>query len=404
MQTALCDASAFAFWRTPPLVRALVNPADDLADFSVDARRLLEARGDTHQELEIWRHGAVVGGRGHPVTSDSALDLLDSVTLVAPSVTLPVDVLVGSRPERRRSGLVRPHVWTDPPADQLVRVSDTLSVTSPAATLLTLAARLPLPRLIMAVTELVGGFSVYRVPGPLRRLIEELASEGLLPRIGQWAPSFDRDGSLTDLWTRPPLATCDDIVELARRERGRRGCRKLERAALLSVPGAASPLEARTGMLLGLPGELGGEALSGFEHNAEIELNAPARQLARRATCRCDLFWPATADRKALDLECQSRIHHADERSALSDADRATALQSMDIDVSFVTYGQIGDVARFDALAGAVADRVGGRLPERTDEFLAARAELRAHVLSDWSSLAERPGARAAAPSARYSG
>lgn len=388
METALCGTSAYEFWRMPPLVRALANPADDAEDIPVDLRRLLSARSETLESLGILRNRSVVGGPGHPFTSDSGLDVLDAIFSVAAGVTTPVEVLAPSRSARRRSELVRPHVLAPELAEgQLMRVFRTLSVTSPALTLLTLAARLPLARLVMAVTELAGTFSVYRAPEPIRLLVEELAREGLLPSVGSWSPSFDRDGALTDLWTRPPLVTCDELVQLAHRARGRRGCRRLEQAALLAVPGAASPFEARTGMLLGLPSELGGEGLAGFSHNEEVALAPVARRLARRSTCRCDLFWPAGEGLRALDLECQSHRFHTSERSALSDADRATALQSMDIDVSFVTYGQLTNLARFDALAQTIAQKVGGQLPERTDEFLAARAELRACVLASWSDV-----------------
>lgn len=214
-----------------------------------------------------------------------------------------------------------------------------------------------------------------------------MARDGTLPRIGSWSPSLDRDGRLTDLWTRPPLTTPERIAALAREAVGKRGRSKLEQASGLVRPGAASPFEAQAGILLGFPSELGGEGYDGFEHNAEVRLSPTARQLARRASCRCDLYWPSLDGRPALDLECQSRSFHAGDEQGLSDSDRATALQSMGIEVLLATWRQFAQASRFDALSLTVAEKIGRKQPERTPAYLAAREHLRSEVLVSWDSL-----------------
>lgn len=388
MTTALSGASALAYWRTPPLVRALTNPSDEGAGLPITENRLLQLRRDVYQELEVWRNSSVLSSRGRPIGSQVGLDVLDTIARIAPSVELPIEVLIPSRAERRYSGLIKPQVMSpDLTADKLWRISKSLSVASPALTLLTLAPRLTLAKLVMLASELCGAFSLYRVPPSLASLLEELNRECLLPRVSSWAPSFDRDGSLTNLWSRPPLTTPAELAELARQAKGRRGARALARAAELVVAGAASPFEVQAGMLLGLPDSLGGEGYSGFSHNYELALNASARRLAGRGTCRCDLYWPASEGHRALDLECQSRLFHVGIESGLSDADRATALQSMGVEVLLVTYAQFSEVARFDALSAAVAEKIGRTPPAHTREFLGARKELRSQVLVRWEDL-----------------
>lgn len=388
METAICGASALAYWRTPPVVRAICFSGDDATDLPVDGRRLAEVRREAHRELGIWRHGSLGISAGRPASSAVALDVLDAAARIAPSVEPPVDVLVSSREGRRRSSLLRPHVIAPELADhELVRVTRTLCVTSPELTLLTLASSLTLAQLVMVASELCGTFSVYRPPKSVEALLEELNRDGFMPRMSSWVPSFE-GGALSDLWSRPRLTTPERLLDLARRAHGRRGCRMLERAARLCVPLAASPLEVQAGMLLGLPPELGGEGYAGFSHNHEVVLDVPARRIARRAACRCDLFWPGEEGRRALDLECHSRLYHGGEGQALSDADRTTALQGMGVEVLLVTYGQLESPARFDALSGMVAEKIGRTPPSHTEGFLAARADLRSQVLVSWASLA----------------
>lgn len=387
METAICGASALAYWRTPPVVRAICFSGDDATDLPVDGRRLAEVRREAHRELGIWRHGSLGISAGRPASSAVALDVLDAAARIAPSVEPPVDVLVSSREGRRRSSLLRPHVIAPALADhELVRVTRTLCVTSPELTLLTLASSLTLAQLVMVASELCGTFSVYHPPKSVEALLEELNRDGLLPRMSSWVPSFE-GGTLSDLWSRPRLTTPERLLDLARRAHGRRGCRMLERAARLCVPLAASPLEVQAGMLLGLPPELSGEGYAGFSHNHEVALSDAARRLAGRRTCRCDLFWPASQGFRAVDLECQSRIYHTGEERGLSDANRSTALQSMDIEVILATYAQFEDVRRFDALSLTIAQKIGRRPPIHTRGFLDSRTELRSQVLVSWGDL-----------------
>ena len=387
MDAVLCGASAFSVWRTPPLVRELSELSLGNKGLPVSFDRLREVRATLMRELDLWRCSTFYRERGRPLSEVSEGIGINAGAL-APSVSMPVDVLVDSPGARRGSRLLRPHVLgPDLSEGEVVPLAPWLSLTSPALTLLQLASRLSLPRLVMAASEFCGSFSVYRPPDPLRELIEELAADSGVPVMGGWRPSFDGEGHLTDVWSRPPLTTPEQLGALAGRAAGRRGCRALARAAELVVADAASPFEVQTGMLLGLGPELGGEGHGGFAHNGRLALDARARSLACQSVCYCDLLWSAKEGRRALDVECQSAAFHAGERPRLSDAERALALQSMGVEVLFVTYAQIASERRADALAQTVAEKLGAEAVPRTEEFLARRTELRREVLVDFRDL-----------------
>lgn len=382
MATIVCGASALEFWRVPPFVRALLraSKAHEVAP-KLDQKRLSQACEEYIRTVDLWLLCA--NSVGHPLTAEGSFEVTWSPDLNGSDLSTPVELLVFSRKERRPSRAVRPRLWTgDLPPRSLVRIGADMAVTSPVFTLLLLARQLTLPKLVMVASELAGSFSAYETPAPIARLIEEMRAEGSLPDLEPWEPSFDRDGHLLDLWSRPPLLRVKDIGDFAAACKGARGARKLAEAARLVVPGAASPFEVKTGILLGWDTALGGEGLGGFSHNARIELGREARALAHSSCCYADLFWPGAKGRRALDLECKSARYHANEKSYLSDADRAAALQLEDIDVLELTYTRLASESRFDVFAALVARKLGANLPERSDEFLARRRTLRSEVLS----------------------
>lgn len=90
---------------------------------------------------------------------------------------------------------------------------------------------------------------------------------------------------------------------------------------------------------------------------------------------------------KQLILEAQGATVHNNDRSALLDADRATGLQSMGYSVIMVTYEQLRDEQRFDALANLVLKELGMKRPSWSSRQLEARSELRRHILGSWDEL-----------------
>ena len=389
MEATICDTSAFLYWRTPPLVRLLASEPED----SPLLRELLspsEVRA-FRQELAASSPLCVLasradGGRAHPGIRAGAVAA--SATALSVALEPPVDLLVCHPSERSASALVRPRLCSTPTEPGGWRsVAPGVTAVSPLFSLQQIAARASLPRVVMLASELCGSFSVYVAPEPVRALLQRLIDEGRLPRISGWSPTLDRDGNLTELWSRPPLSTPERLEEFARCSLTARGRTRLLRAAELVVAGAASPFYVRAGMLLGLSRRLGGEGYGAFRHNQRVPLTQGARSLARRAFLVCDIYWDAVEGRRALDVEGQSRLAHAFDDAALSDADRATALDLVGVDVVNVTYGQLTSLARFDALSQLIAEKLGVPYRRRTSSETDAAMRLREELFADWATL-----------------
>lgn len=100
----------------------------------------------------------------------------------------------------------------------------------------------------------------------------------------------------------------------------------------------ASPFEAQLSLLLATPRVAGGEGLRSFSNNARIVLSGKAARLAGRYNCYADFLFEETGDKKPLVVECQGRLVHSGADAAMSDSDRATALQQMGFNVMLLTY------------------------------------------------------------------
>lgn len=235
---------------------------------------------------------------------------------------------------------------------------------------------------MLLASELCGTFAVFVTPDCVREVLQGLVERRRLPRIDGWSPCLDENGLITDLWSRRPLASPGELLSLAEHAEARNGRARLTEAARLVTPGAASPFEVRTGVLLGFPRSRGGEGHTGFSHNRRVALTPEARRLAGRASCYCDLYWD-----EGVDVECQSALAHGSAAGYLSDSDRTTALGLMGIAVVPVTYPQITTEARLHALSKAVARQRGMEWRPPTDHQRALAARLRAEVLADWGAL-----------------
>lgn len=383
MDTIICDISAFQYWRTPPVVRMLAGApeGDALVGGIVSPERLARLR-EGCADLPLAR--ACTSPSAHwRAAGEASLAVRACSEMLATSVEGPVDVLVTRREQSRRATVVRPRLWsTGVPAAELRRVGEGLQVVSPAFSLLQLARRATLVRTVLLASELCGSFTVYAPPACVREVLQELVDEGTLPRVGGWSPCLEKEGRLTDLWTRRPLATPDDLRRIAEEAESSGGRARLLEAAGLVVPGAASPFEAKAGVILGFSRRRGGEGQPGFSHNRRVVLTPDARALAGRTSCYCDLYWD-----EGVDLECQSSLVHDAGSSYLSDADRTAALQLMGIRVLPVTYGQLSSARRVGALSRTLAEMRGVPWRPPTERQREAGSRLRREVLVDWGSL-----------------
>ena len=389
MDTVICDTTAFDCWRIPPVVHLLVAGEED----NPVLRELV-----SHEELMAFRASLV---SSLPLCKTLLMpnphlrhvgEATKSLAVLAPQIGAghagPVDILVRSQKQCHASETVKTRLWTgDLPFGVAELIYEDVYVTNPEMTLLQLAGRASLVRTLLLASEMCGSFSVYRSPAPMRDLLQRIGNRCAqarrpFPIIGGWSPCFTSDGRLSDLWSRLPLTTPHDLKTFAEAVKGRCGCARLLQVADLVKPDAASPFEVQTGLLLGLPKRRGGEGMDSFRFNEKVTLTPGARLLAQKQHCYCDLYWD-----KGLDLECQSALIHQNEASYLSDSERAAALKSMGIDVLPVTFAQVSDEARFEALADAAAKMLGIRPVKKSDRQKAASKELRREIFVDWGAI-----------------
>ncbi len=378
METVICGASAFQYWRTPPIVSLLAGGPSDYPGLSglISEDELIAMR----QELAVsspltqvcqngpaWRHAG-------PMQNT----IREWQMLLSPGVKPPIDVLVSDPKDRRSTGFVKTTLWrADLPFGSTQQIAEDLSVTSPAFTMLQIARRSSLPKTVILASELCGGYAVFRTPLPIAKQLQRMIRRDELPCLGGWRPCLTVAGMLTDLWARPALIGPDDLVDIAERSDSRNGRANLLKAAELVRPGSASPFETQAGILLGFPRRLGGEGLGGFTYNEKAVLSADARLLAQRECCYCDLYWP-----EGVDVECQSALYHKEKAENLWDSDRTAALQLMGIEVLPLTFAQLKDERRFEAFTLVVERALGRAHRAKTANQAAASLALREEVLA----------------------
>lgn len=384
MEITLCDISAFQYWRIPPIVKLLaVAPEDDSTlRRLLTAAELYELRNSMAQRLALCRLSFADGAKWRK-TGEVSQIVRDASMLLAPNLKPPADVLVDSPNEMHHSTAIKTHIWGgDLISGSTSSITDELSVTSPAFTLQQLAAKCSLTRTVLMASEMCGTFAVYRAPEPIRGTLQSLYNRGVSLSYGGWSPGVTPAGKLTALWQREPLVDVHELISQAELSDSNRGRKRLLRAAELVHPGAASPFEVQVGILLGFPRRLGGEELDDFEHNKLIELSGTAKILAGKQRCYGDLVWD-----EGLDIECQSTTHHDSGHSYLKDSERITALELMGYHVLPITYGQLSDSRRWDAVVDAVCSVLGRERKPKTAKLQAAASKLRSEVLVGWAEL-----------------
>lgn len=382
METRICDISALRFWRAPPIVRQLAAGDEEMLRGAMAPDDLISLRAELLETLPLC--SLFQSGPQWRKTGGSAAELKKVFLAFAACFDGPVDVLVQDRKDARPSKLIRPRLWSgELPFGSFVQITDGISVASPELALQQVAARSSWIKTLMIASELCGSFSVYKAPASIERRLQKLLNSNISRlRLNGWSPYFEGTG-LSSLWNRAPLTGPHALKEFAEETTQRNGREKMRLAAELVTPGAASPLEVQTALLLGLSRRRGGKGLGGFEHNAKVALSPNAQLLAQRNHCYCDLFW----EDAGLDVECQSKMVHDNEESLISDFDRAAALEQMGIRVLFASHDMLGNRDRFDAFAKLVAERLGRRLKPETEKERRAATQLRAELLIDWAKL-----------------
>lgn len=383
MDTIICDITAFDYWRIPPVVQLLLvgdesSPTLVKSFKEEDVVTTREAMADCTlctTALRPSSHSRNLGA--------SAKAIMPAIPILAANHNKPVDILVDKRSKCHSSNIVRPRfIGGNLPIGATEPIDEYISVTSPAFTLLQLARRANLARTIMLICEACGAFAVFKAPPPVRTALQNAARNRTIPKIGGWEPLFNEHGLLTDLWSRPALTTPQELLRIVNETEFARGRARLQLAATLAEPGAASPFEARAGILLGLSRRRGGEGFSGFSFNRQVDLKGSARMLAGRNYCVCDLYWES-----GLDVECQSALIHNNAANFLSDSNRTAALKHMGIDVLPITYDQLKNERKLQALAKTIASLRGQTYRPKTPAQEVATRNLRTEVFTNWSDI-----------------
>lgn len=350
MDDILCDISAFRYHRTPPQVIALCPP--------------FPANGSDH-----LRHAL----KAHP--------------FVGEIIGLPVHLLTTNRQARTNAACIKHHLITgELPFGSLEQTPLNIDVASPLLTLFQMGRHIPETHLIMAMYEFCGWFTTFR-PSPAISDLLETNSSTLKAISSSWRRVNDANGRPTDLWQRPPLTNVDELQRFASFMHEFRGGRTFYRAAQRVTGITASPFEAQASMLLALPRKRGGEGFEGLQNNQRIVLSKPASIISGQRACYADILLANPINKTSLVIECQGKVAHDNSASAISDSNRATALQQMGHDILLLSYPQISRPENFDIIRKMIAAKLGVRYRQKGRTLVEQEHTLRRDLFIDWNLL-----------------
>lgn len=287
---------------------------------------------------------AVLEDAGKPTAAD--LERLERLGLG--QLSRPVQLVVPDVASRARNAQVACNVFDRriPPA-AFIDVGHGVFVESPELCFLLKARESPFEKLVETGYELSG---TYRMS---REHPEGMVSDQL------------------------PLASSASLRSFAARAQRLPGIKAARKALPFVLEGSASPKETHLAMISCLPGRFGGYGFSPARLNYEVPIPEKARGRGVGRICRCDLYWPEAK----LDVEYDSRLHHASENDQIRDSARRTALAYQGILVISVTSEQLHARLEMDKVANAMAKRLGVRLRSRATDWETKRIRLRSSLL-----------------------
>lgn len=308
---------------------------------------------------------------------------LASSPLIEDILHTPLDCTVFHANKRRSSKYYRYHLSnTDLPFGCFRPCNHGCYVASPPYALLTSAAFLTETQLLMLAFEFCGTYSVYSPRTRTEKLLQDAYAKRAINPTDGWNRVCSATGKASNLWKREPLTTPDELLAFCTEARGLAGAKRLRRVASLVTGVCASPFEAQASILLGLPRRLGGQGYH-FNNNHRIELTTSAQAIYPHTCCYADIFFEATDEHPALDIECQGRSVHDNEAASISDSNRIAALQSMGIEVIPLTFGQFYDADRFCAILDLIATKLDTSIKPKTERQLSIETNRRHDVLVD---------------------
>lgn len=270
-------------------------------------------RKRTHEEGQAW-------GRSLPPAAAAGLEEL-----------APVDLLVPTPQNRRKSSLRTCHIWGSPmPSASFVPLIGGVHLAMPEFVFLQLAPRLSLPRLIMLGFEACGFYGAPR-PGCL-------ATDRCMPltSVGRLQRFVDTAG-------------------------GAYGVKRARSALRFVLDGSASIMESAMVVLACLPRSHGGYGLPLPTMNPRIDVPATKRELLGRSWVTCDAFWPEAR----FALEYDGRRDHTGNDNLMRDYARASDLVALGIATDTITKETLFNTHQFDKTVRKVAKSIGYKLNAR---------------------------------------
>ncbi len=298
----------------------------------------------------------------------------------------PLHRIVDSQSQRGASKLYVSHFYKGGLPGLCYETHHGFKVTSPEATLLTMASTCSREQVLMALYEMTGTFAVFNPCERAEAVLDQGRYHDSLFASAAWRRVDNVDGRGTSLWKRPPIISRRDLSDYCGRADRVHGIKSLRWAAAHVTGETASPFEAQASMLLGLPRRCGGEGLE-IRNNQRIQLSADARRIYPYDSCYADILIEGEGDNAGVIVECQGRSVHASEAAGISDSNRATALAGMGYEVILLTHEQIRDARSFQVVLDIIARKTGKPRRDKTDLELRAEENLREAVFTDWSLL-----------------
>ncbi len=350
MDFLLCGASALRFYRVPPQVLALYPPLP--STFEDPNHRKLAASALITDLLPTPIHRANFAPGWHSNTEFYKTRCF-------------------------KNGL---------PPGSIYDTDYGFQVTSPAATLLTIADDVSQIQLTMVLDEMLGDFAVFNPCERTEQLLNDALAQRLIRPNDGWQRVINVNGQGTSLWKRSPLITQGELESFCKHASGFHGIKKLRFALEHAHDKTSSPFEVQASMLLSLPRSAGGEELS-IKNNQRIKLTREAQNIYPHESCYADILIEGQSNNAGVIVECQGRSVHANEAAGLSDSNRSTALTSMGYEVILLTYEQLTNTKAFEAVLNIIARKTGIPRRAKTARQQAAEAALRQELFIPWPEL-----------------
>lgn len=257
-------------------------------------------------------------------------------------LSVPYQLIVCTREDRRRTALTQSHVLNLRegyyPA---LRITDELFVSTPEFTFLQMSSVLDDERLLLLGCELCGRYGIR---------------DGKVFMRGQTCPS-------------------QDLLTFAEQTPRIRGRKRAIMVAPSVLGGAGSPMEAALALVFHAPREQGGFGLEAPELNRQLPVDGNARRLWQGDFITPDMLW----GKANLVIEYDSDLHHTARHRIASDARRRDVLVELGYRVVTVTTEHMQSVWEIERIAGIVARALGTPL-EAADDERGARASLLARM------------------------